>query len=175
MAAKAGGTTSGGESQGLTALAQTIIGGKPVFLRGARITPAEVDAFVSQKRTQLRSNVFLITQLDADIDENAMAMLELKIACSRALENRPGPWRETWDVEYFLKALEEIYAVSEVDRFGESAAVWRSLLTKLEYSNVGALSLSFTAVLLETNNKHTRRIESWRSYPRYLCRRTILT
>ena len=66
-------TTRGSESQGLTALAQTIIGGKPVFLRGARITLAEVEAFVSQKRTQLRSNVFLLTQLDADIDGNAGA------------------------------------------------------------------------------------------------------
>ena len=33
MAAKAGPTTGGSDIQGLTALAQTIIGGKPVFLR----------------------------------------------------------------------------------------------------------------------------------------------
>ena len=48
---------------------------------------------------------------------------------SRALEKRPGPGRETWDVEYFLKALEEIYAVSEVDKFSEPAGVWRALMT----------------------------------------------
>jgi hypothetical protein len=48
-------------------------------------------------------------------------------------------------VEYFLKALEEIYAVSEVDRFGESAAVWRAVVTKLQtttqvdYTNAGLL------------------------------------
>ena len=111
----AGSIAGGSESQGLTALAQTIIGGKPVFLRGAKFTPTEVKTFVSQKRTQLRSGVFVLSQLYGDIDENAMLMIELKIACSRALKNRPGPWRETWDVEYFLKALEEIYAVSEVD------------------------------------------------------------
>ena len=76
------------------------------------------------------------------------------------MENRPGPWRETWDVEYFLKALEEIYAVSEIDRFGESTAVWRTVVTKLQtttqvnYTNAGALSLSYTTLLLETNTKH---------------------
>jgi hypothetical protein len=31
------------------------------------------------------------------------------LANSRALERKPGPWRETWDVEYFLKALEEVF------------------------------------------------------------------
>ena len=72
-------------------MAQTIIGGKSVFLRGAKFTNEEVEAFVAQKRTQLRSNVFVLPQLDADIDENAMSMIELKIACSRALENRPEP------------------------------------------------------------------------------------
>ena len=96
----AGSIAGGSESQGLTALAQTIIGGKPVFLRGAKYTPTEVKTFVSQKRTQLRSGVFVLSQLYGDIDENVMSMIELKIACSRALENRPGPWRETWDVEY---------------------------------------------------------------------------
>ena len=48
---------------------------------------------------QLRSGVFLLAQLDADIDENAMAIIELKL--------EPGPWRKTWDVQYFLKALED--------------------------------------------------------------------
>ena len=84
-------TAGGGDdSQGLTALAQTIIAGKPVHLQGARITPAQVEAFVKQKRTQLRSG---------DIDKNAMSIIELKLMHSRTLEKRPGPWRETWDVE----------------------------------------------------------------------------
>ena len=48
-------TSGGGDSQGLTALVQTIIAGKPVHLQGARINPAQVEAFVKQKRTQLRS------------------------------------------------------------------------------------------------------------------------
>jgi len=49
--------------------------------------------------------------LDADIDHRA------EVEHSRAIQQRPDPWRETWDVEYFQKALEEIYAVSEFDKF----------------------------------------------------------
>ena len=52
VAAKAGPSASSSESQGLTELTQTIIGGKPVFLRGAKFTNSEVEAFVAQKRTQ---------------------------------------------------------------------------------------------------------------------------
>ncbi len=59
--------------------------------------------------------MFLIDQLDADIDASAMAIIELKLDHSRAQALRPGPWRQNWDVEYFLKALEEIYAISDVD------------------------------------------------------------
>ena len=116
---QAGGTTGGSDSQGLTALAQTIIAWNRVL---------------KQKLTQLRSGVFLIKQLDRDIDENAMGIIELKLMHSRALEKRPGPWRETWDVEYFLKALEEIYAVSEVDKFSDASVVWRALMTTLQSS-----------------------------------------
>ena len=141
-------------------MAQTIIAGKPVHLQGARITPAQVEAFVKQKRIQLRSGVFLLSQLDGDIDKNAMSIIELKLANSRALERKPGPWRETWDVEYFLKALEEVFAKEEVDKFSEPAGVWRALMTtlqssvKVEHSRAGELSLSYTAALVEANNKH---------------------
>ena len=103
-----GTTTGGGDIQGLTALAQTII-----------LLPPGGQDHPSWMGTQTR-------------------------------------WRETWDVEYFLKALEEIYAVSEVDKLSDARGVWRALMTKLqvEYSNAGVLSLSYTAVLLEANNKH---------------------
>ena len=46
-------------------------------------------------------------------------MIKLKLENSKALATRPGPWRRTWDVEYFLKALEEIYAIV-VDKFADS-------------------------------------------------------
>jgi hypothetical protein len=71
-------TSGGGDSQGLTALAQTIIAGKPVHLQGARITSSQVEAFVKQKRIQLRSGVFLLSQLDGDIDKNAMSIIEAR-------------------------------------------------------------------------------------------------
>ena len=89
-------TSGGGDSQGLTALVQTIIAGKLVHLQGARINPAQVEAFVKQKPTQLRLGVFLLSQLDGDINKNAMSIIELKLIHSRALEKRQGPWRETW-------------------------------------------------------------------------------
>ena len=81
---------------------------------GVKISPAHVAKFVDHKRLQLRSGVFLLAQLDADIEQNVMAIIELKLEYSRAIKQRPGQWRETWD---FRKALDEIYAVSEVDKF----------------------------------------------------------
>jgi hypothetical protein len=60
-----------GGAQGLQALAQTVIAGKTVYLQGAKISPAQVD----HKWEQLRSGA----QLDADIDENAMAIIKLKL------------------------------------------------------------------------------------------------
>jgi len=53
----------------LTALTQNVISGIAVHLIGARITPEEVKKFVVQKRVQLRSGVFLLAQLDADIEK----------------------------------------------------------------------------------------------------------
>ena len=69
-----------GGAQELQALAQTVIAGKTVYLQG------------DHKWVQLRSGA----QLDADIDENAMAIIKLKLEHSRAIKQRPGPWRETW-------------------------------------------------------------------------------
>jgi len=115
---------------------------------------------VDHKKKQLRSGVFLIDQLDADIDASAMAIIELKLVHSRAQALKPGPWRQKWDVEYFLKALEEIYAISDVDKFAKAEGVWRAVVTefqktlRVDVSDAGALSLSFTAVLVETNQKH---------------------
>ncbi len=96
---------------------------KGVHLIGARISPEDVKKFVVQKRVQLRSGVFLLAQLDADIDANAMAMIELKVENSKALATRPGPWRRTWDVEYFLKALKEIYVIDVVDKFADEPGI----------------------------------------------------
>ncbi len=63
-------------------------------------------------------------------------------------------------MEYFLKALEKIYAMSDVDKFAKAEGVWRAVVTefqktlRVDVSEAGALSLSFTAVLVETNQKH---------------------
>jgi hypothetical protein len=95
----------GSGAHGLQALAQTVIAGKTVYLQGVKITPGQVAKFVDHKRVQLRSRVFLLAQLDADFDESAMAIIELKLEHFRAMLQRPGPWRKTWVVEYFLRKL----------------------------------------------------------------------
>jgi hypothetical protein len=61
-----------GGAHGLQALAQSVIAGKTVYLQGAKISPAQVASFVDHKRKQLRSGVFLIDHLDADIDASAI-------------------------------------------------------------------------------------------------------
>ena len=58
----------GGGALGMHALAQTVIAGKTVYLQGAKISPAQVAKFVDNKKMQLRSGVFLLAQLDTDID-----------------------------------------------------------------------------------------------------------
>ena len=146
-------------SQSLTALTQNVISGKAVHLIRARITPEDVKKFVVQKKVQLRSGVFLLAQLDADIDANAMAVIELNLENSKALAMRPGPWRLKWDVEYFLKALEEIYAIDVVDKFTDEPEVWRTLVKSLKNIKVdprrtAAHSVEFTAVILEKDTKN---------------------
>ncbi len=59
-----------------------------------------------------------------------MAIIELKLVHSRAQALKPGPRRQNWDVEYFLKALEEIYAMSDVDKFAKAEGVWRAVVTE---------------------------------------------
>jgi hypothetical protein len=50
-------------------------------------------------------------------------------------------------VEYFLKALEEIYAISDVDKFAKAEGVWRAVVTefqktlRVDVSDAGAFSL----------------------------------
>ena len=82
-----------GTSEGLTAIAQQMISGPPVYLTGFLVTPAQVRLFVEHTRTKLRARTFLMDQLDADIDKAAMQMIELKIAHSKVMQDNPGPWR----------------------------------------------------------------------------------
>ena len=139
-------------SQGLTALTQNVSSGKAVHLIGAR------SSWYRRESSCLRG-VFLLAQLDADKDANAMAMIELKLENSKALATRPGPWRRAWDVEYFLKALEEIYVIDVVDKFADEPGIWRTLvdslkIIKVDPSRIEALSVEFTAVILEKDTKH---------------------
>ena len=60
-----------GTSEGLTAIAQQMISGPPVYLTGSLVTSAQVKFFVEHTKTKLRARTFLIEQLDADIDKSA--------------------------------------------------------------------------------------------------------
>jgi hypothetical protein len=46
-------------------------------------------------------------------------MIELKIGHSKVMQDNPGAWREIWDVELFLRALEKVYAVNPIDKFAQ--------------------------------------------------------
>ena len=93
----------------MQALAQSIIAGKTVYLQGAKISPAQVASYVDHKKKQLRSGVFLIDQLDGECNGDH------RVEAS-PFTLRPGPWRQTWDVE-------EIYAMSDVDKFAKAEVV----------------------------------------------------
>ena len=128
-----------GTSEGLTTIAQQMISDPPVYLTGSLVTSAHVRLFVEHTRTKLRARTFLMDQLDADIDK-AMQMIELKIAHSKVMQDNPGPWRKTWNVELFLRALEEVYAVNPIDKFAQPKEIWREqaykigLKLKVEYT-----------------------------------------
>jgi hypothetical protein len=106
-----------GTSEGLTAIAQQMRSGPAVYLTGSHVTPAQVRLFKEHTRTKLRARTFLVDQLDADNDKAAMKLIELKIGHSKVMQDNPGPWRDIWDMELFLKALKEVYAVNPVDNF----------------------------------------------------------
>ena len=149
-----------GTSEGLTAIAQQMISGPVVYLTGSLVTPAQVRLFVEHTRTKLRARTFMVDQLDADIDKATMQMIVLKIGHSKVMQDNSGPWRDTWDVVLFLKALEEVYAVDTVDKFAQPREIWRDhaykigIRLKVDYTDMGKLSREFTAVLVELNTRH---------------------
>jgi hypothetical protein len=67
----------------------------------------------------------------ADVDKADMKMIELKIGHSKVMQDNPGPWRDTWNVELFLKTLEEVYAMDPVDKFAQTRDLWRDQAYKV--------------------------------------------
>jgi hypothetical protein len=131
-------------TQGLTALTQNVISGKVVHLIGARITPESAEESAAALRRHRH-------------ERNGHDRVEARN--SKALATRPGPWRRTWDVEYFVIALEEIYAIDVVDKFADEPGIWRTLVEslkniKVDPSKIEALSVDFTAVILQKDTKH---------------------
>ena len=59
-------------------------------------------------------------------------MIEFKIASSRTLrENPSSDWRKEWNMDTFLKALEEVYSVEPADRFMETGSIWQAIALDL--------------------------------------------
>ena len=47
------------------------------------------------------------------------------------MQDNPGPWHEKWDVDLFLRALEEVYAVNPIDKFAQPRDIWRDQAYKI--------------------------------------------
>ena len=62
-------------------------------------------------------------------------VIKIKIATSRKLrENPSNDWQNEWDMETFLKALEEVFAESDSDRFETATSLLKNWSHDLRYS-----------------------------------------
>jgi hypothetical protein len=112
-----------------------MITGKAAVLNGAQITKAQVKTWIESVRLQLETNTFDPATLPAIIDPRAMMVMKIKIATSRTLrENPSNDWQNEWDMETFLKALEEVFAESDSDRFETATALWKNGSYDLRYN-----------------------------------------
>ena len=86
-------------------------------------------------RPQLETNTFDPATLPAIIDPRAMMVIKIKIATSRTLRENPSTdWQHKGDMETFLKALEEVFAESDSDRFETATVLWKNWSHDLRYS-----------------------------------------
>ena len=130
------GSGQGGDagSLAMTAIARSMITGKSAVLNGAQITKAQIKTWIESVRLQLETNTFE-PALPAIIDPRAMMVIKIKIATSRKLrENPSNDWQNEWDMETFLKALEEVFAESDSDRFETATSLLKNWSHDLRYS-----------------------------------------
>jgi len=74
-----------------------------------------------QQRTQLEASTFDARTLTTAISKKSWIIIGFKIASSRTLRKNPASdWRKDWNMDTFLKALEEVSAVEPKDRFMET-------------------------------------------------------
>jgi len=74
----------------VTAIAQNMINGKPVSLKGAHLTPIQVKKFVDNVRVQLRTSTFSNSAMETLIDEKAWRTINMRIKNSRTVRDYPA-------------------------------------------------------------------------------------
>jgi len=138
-----------------------MITGKPVALEGAHLTPAQVKKFVDNIRAQLRTKTLHNSQMETIIDEKAWGTIKMKIANSRTLRDNPAQdWRCEWNVDVFFEAFEEVFAVTDSDRFASNFNIWTTWTQDLRYKlvvdpeNLGKLSKMFTEAIIDLEVEH---------------------
>ena len=96
----------------ITAIAQSMLTGPRVTSSSAHLTSEQVAKWVQHQRTQLEARTFDARTLTTTISERFWTMIGFKIAFSRTLhENPTNDWRKEWNMDTFLKALEEVYSL----------------------------------------------------------------
>ena len=102
-------------------------------------------------------------------------MIDFKIASSRTLcENPASDWRKDWNMDTFLKALEEVYAVEPADRLMETGSVWQAIALDLcrdlevDPADMSKLSKKYVAVLVEKKLLHPIREVEMHQTPKNL-------
>ena len=86
---------------------------------------------------QLEARTFDSRTLTTTISEQVWKMIGFKIASSRALrENPSNDWKGEWNMDTFLKALEEAYSLEPADRFMETSSIWQAIAIDLARSVV---------------------------------------
>ena len=115
--------------------------------------------------TQLSQyGTFDARMLPTAISERSWIMIGFKIASSRTLHKNPAyDWRKDWNMDTFLKALEEVYAVEPADRFMETGSIWQAIALDLyrdltvDPADMNKLSEKYVAYLVEKKLIHPIR------------------
>ena len=138
--------------------------GPPVTLSSDHLTSEQKAKWVQHQRTQLEAGTFDARTLTTTISERSWIMIGFKIAPSHTLrENPASDWRKVWNMDTFLKALEEVCAVEPKDRFMETGSIWQAICLDLgidlvvDPADMGKLSKKYVAVLVEQKILHPIR------------------
>jgi len=131
-------------------------------LSSAYLTSEQVAKWVQHQRTQLEARTFDARTQATTISERSWTMIGFKIASSRTLRENPASGcRKEWNIDTFLKALEEVYSVEPADRFMETGSISQAICLDLgrdlviDPADMAKLSEKYVAVLVERKLLHS--------------------